>query len=49
VLEKLLVWRNCHEPGGQVHAQAGLLILGGDGAPNFIGDVAIALIHTACH
>ena len=43
VLEKLLVWRHCHEPGCQVHAQAGPLILVGDGVHNFIDGVAIAL------
>jgi zinc and cadmium transporter len=43
VLEKLLVWRHCHEPGCQVHAQAGPLILVGDAVHNFIDGVAIAL------
>ncbi len=43
VLEKLLVWRHCHEEGCAAHAQAGPLILIGDGVHNFIDGVAIAL------
>lgn len=43
ILEKLLVWRHCHEEGCAVHAQAGPLILIGDGVHNFIDGVAIAL------
>ncbi len=43
VLEKLLVWRHCHEPGCLVHRRAGALILMGDSVHNFIDGVAIAL------
>lgn len=43
ILEKLLVWRHCHEPGCPVHAQTGPLILIGDGVHNFIDGIAIAL------
>ena len=43
VLEKLLVWRHCHEPGCPAHAQAGSLILLGDAVHNLIDGVAIAL------
>lgn len=43
VLEKLLVWRHCHEEGCPIHAQAGPLILVGDGVHNFIDGIAIAL------
>lgn len=43
VLEKLLVWRHCHEADCQVHASAGPLILLGDAVHNLIDGVAIAL------
>ncbi|MDD3178812.1 MAG: ZIP family metal transporter [Opitutaceae bacterium] len=43
VLEKLLIWRHCHQPDCRVHAQAGPLILIGDGVHNFIDGIALAL------
>lgn len=43
VLEKLLVWRHCHEPECQTHAQAGPLILIGDAVHNAMDGVAIGL------
>lgn len=42
ILEKLLVWRHCHEAECQAHPQAGPLILIGDGLHNLIDGVAIA-------
>lgn len=49
ILEKLLVWRHCHEEDCQVHAQAGPLILIGDGVHNFIDGIAIALAFQHSH
>jgi zinc and cadmium transporter len=43
VLEKLLLWRHCHEPGCPAHSQAGSLILLGDAGHNLLDGVAIAL------
>ncbi len=43
VLEKLLVWRHCHEDDCPVHSQAGPLILIGDAVHNFIDGIAISL------
>lgn len=43
LLEKLFVWRHCHESDCPVHGQAGPLILLGDGVHNFVDGVAIAL------
>ena len=43
VLEKLLVWRHCHENDCQAHAQTGPLILVGDAVHNAIDGIAIAL------
>ena len=43
VLEKLLVWRHCHEENCAAHAQAGPLILVGDAVHNAIDGIAIAL------
>jgi zinc and cadmium transporter len=43
VLEKLLIWRHCHEPGCPTHSGAGSLILLGDAVHNLIDGVAIAL------
>lgn len=43
ILEKLLVWRHCHESDCQAHAQAGPLILAGDAVHNAIDGAAIAL------
>lgn len=43
ILEKLLVWRHCHEGDCRAHAQTGPLILVGDAVHNSIDGVAIAL------
>ncbi|HQF37526.1 MAG TPA: ZIP family metal transporter [Opitutaceae bacterium] len=43
VLEKLLVWRHCHEHDCRAHAQTGPLILVGDAVHNAIDGMAIAL------
>ncbi len=42
VLEKLMVWRHCHESHCETHATTGLLILVGDALHNFIDGVVIA-------
>jgi zinc and cadmium transporter len=42
VLEKLLLWRHCHEVDCDVHATAGPLLLLGDAMHNFIDGVVIA-------
>lgn len=41
-LEKLLIWRHCHQPGCQVHDASGTLILVGDAFHNFVDGVVIA-------
>jgi zinc and cadmium transporter len=41
-LEKLLVWRHCHQPGCQVHDASGTLILVGDGFHNLVDGIVIA-------
>lgn len=43
VLEKLALWRHCHEHPCEVHSQAGALILVGDSFHNFVDGVAIAV------
>ena len=43
VLEKLTLWRHCHEHPCEVHSQAGALILVGDSFHNFVDGVAIAV------
>ena len=43
VMEKLLVWRHCHEPMCLVHARPGPLLLAGDAVHNAVDGVAIAL------
>lgn len=43
LLEKMLIWRHCHEPGCQAHAQTGPLILIGAAGHNLIDGVAIAV------
>lgn len=43
VLEKLTLWRHCHEQPCEVHSQAGTLILVGDSFHNFVDGVAIAV------
>jgi zinc and cadmium transporter len=42
LLEKLAVWRHCHNADCEVHSSAGLLILMGDSLHNFVDGVAIA-------
>jgi zinc and cadmium transporter len=42
VLEKLLVWRHCHENGCEVHAASGPLLLIGDAFHNLVDGVVIA-------
>jgi len=42
VLEKLVLWRHCHEERCEIHGTAGPLILIGDALHNFIDGVVIA-------
>lgn len=42
VLEKLVLWRHCHEPQCAVHGRAAPLILVGDAFHNFVDGVVIA-------
>ncbi|MBU0620667.1 MAG: ZIP family metal transporter [Gammaproteobacteria bacterium] len=42
VLEKLVLWRHCHEAECAVHGRAGPLILIGDAFHNFVDGVVIA-------
>ncbi len=42
LLEKLALWRHCHEKPCDVHTQAGAMILIGDSLHNFVDGVAIA-------
>jgi zinc and cadmium transporter len=42
ILEKLVIWRHCHEPDCEVHGLAGPLILIGDAFHNFVDGVVIA-------
>ena len=42
VLEKLVLWRHCHDDQCEVHGQAGPLILIGDAFHNFVDGVVIA-------
>jgi zinc and cadmium transporter len=41
-LEKIAVWRHCHEDSCLVHTRAGFLILVGDSLHNFVDGIAIA-------
>ncbi|WP_368744594.1 ZIP family metal transporter [Desertibaculum subflavum] len=41
-LEKLVIWRHCHEDRCEVHGAAGPLILIGDALHNFVDGVVIA-------
>ena len=42
ILEKLVIWRHCHQQDCEVHSQAGPLILIGDAFHNFVDGVVIA-------
>jgi zinc and cadmium transporter len=42
VLEKLMLWRHCHDGQCEVHGQAGPLILIGDAFHNFVDGLVIA-------
>ncbi len=42
VLEKLVIWRHCHNSGCEVHSHAAPLILIGDAFHNFVDGVVIA-------
>lgn len=42
LVEKLVIWRHCHNGGCQVHGTAGPLILFGDAFHNFVDGVVIA-------
>jgi len=42
VLEKLVLWRHCHDADCEVHGRAGPLILIGDAFHNFVDGVVIA-------
>jgi hypothetical protein len=42
VLERLMLWRHCHEAQCEVHSASGVLILIGDGVHNFVDGILIA-------
>ena len=42
VLEKLVLWRHCHDSECEVHGRAGPLILVGDAFHNFVDGIVIA-------
>ena len=42
ILEKLVIWRHCHQKDCEVHSQAAPLILIGDAFHNFVDGVVIA-------
>jgi zinc and cadmium transporter len=42
LLEKVLLWRHCHDSACEVHGVSGSLILVGDGVHNFIDGILIA-------
>jgi zinc and cadmium transporter len=47
VLEKIVVWRHCHDVDCEAHGRAGSLILVGDAFHNFVDGVAIAAAFVA--
>ena len=42
ILEKILLWRHCHDEGCEIHSQTGPLILIGDAFHNFVDGLVIA-------
>lgn len=42
VLEKIVLWRHCHDESCEIHGAAGPLILTGDALHNFVDGVVIA-------
>jgi zinc and cadmium transporter len=42
VLEKLILWRHCHDHGCETHRSSGVLIVLGDGFHNFADGILIA-------
>jgi zinc and cadmium transporter len=42
LMEKLVLWRHCHKPECDVHANPGLLLMVGDAVHNFMDGVIIA-------
>jgi zinc and cadmium transporter len=42
ILEKLVIWRHCHDPKCNIHGTAGALILIGDALHNFVDGIVIA-------
>jgi zinc and cadmium transporter len=46
ILEKLALWRHCHEEPCDIHTKAGTLILFGDSLHNFVDGVAISAAFT---
>lgn len=47
LLEKLVIWRHCHDDHCEVHTRAGALILFGDALHNFVDGVVIAVAFMA--
>lgn len=47
ILEKVALWRHCHEQPCDVHTRAGTMILIGDALHNFVDGVAIAAAFAA--
>ena len=43
ILEKIALWRHCHEHPCEVHSRAGVMILMGDSLHNFVDGIAIAV------
>ena len=42
LMEKIVIWRHCHDPNCQRHSNAGTLLLIGDAIHNFVDGLAIA-------